>query len=387
MKPLDIICFAGAAYDIPYWTNRQEIMTLISKKHRVLYVEPRIFILTILKDIFKNPRKFFSGEKKNENFYVIGQINYLPFSRKFFLFNFINQKINEFFVKKAARKYGFAGPVIWIYDTEACYYLGKLNEKFIFYDCVDKHESQGGVERNREKIKNEEQNILKKAKVVATTSNALFKEKIKENPNTFLVRNVGDYKNFNPEAILNLEIKEDMKNIPHPIAGFVGAIDTYKINLDLIVKTALENPKISFVLIGKSFIEQGGGHNLNRTKNIYFLGPRPQKEIPSYVKTFDVCLIPYQENEYNEYSFPLKFFDYMATGKPIIVSGLPELLEFKDLIEIVKTPLEFSSALKKVLLKERGDKRQKRIEIASKNTWETRTQKLLEILENSYKDA
>lgn len=386
-KQHNIICFAGAKYDIPYWTNRQEIMSRVSKTHRVLYVEPRLFILSILKDILKNPAKFFKGVKKTENLFIISQINRLPFSRQSRLCNFINQKINEFFVKRAAHKFGFENPVLWIYDTEACYYLGKMNEKFVLYDCVDKHEAQEGIKAHAEKVKQEEKIILEKANAVAVTSRALFEEKKKQNPNTFFIRNVGDFERFNPEALKNLEIPEDIKKIKRPIAGFVGAIDSYKLNISLLRQISILNGDVSFVLIGKPFIDKNSKEieELKKRRNVYFLGPRDRKEIPAYVQAFDVCLIPYQKNEYNKYSFPLKFFDYMATGKPIIASGLPELEEFCEVIDIIKTPEEFTEILRKVILKGDSERREKRLEIASQNTWEIRTKKLLNILENNIK--
>jgi glycosyltransferase involved in cell wall biosynthesis len=84
---------------------------------------------------------------------------------------------------------------------------------------------------------------------------------------------------------------------------------------------------------------------LKRLANVHFLGPRSRQELPSYLKGFDVCTIPYVCDKLAESIFPLKLFEYLAAGRPIVTTALPELLPFREYIRIGNTDEEFLSAL------------------------------------------
>ena len=124
------------------------------------------------------------------------------------------------------------------------------------------------------------------------------------NPNVKLVPNVGDYDRFNPGKLSKLDIPADIAEIPKPIIGSVGAIDNYKVNLDLVYDVAKNNSQWSFVFIGpvKLADETTDISRLKELVNVYFLGLNNYKVVPSYVKAFDLCMIPYRENNYNKYS-------------------------------------------------------------------------------------
>jgi glycosyltransferase involved in cell wall biosynthesis len=71
--------------------------------------------------------------------------------------------------------------------------------------------------------------------------------------------------------------------------------------------------------------------------------------LPNYIKGFDVCIIPFQSNKVTRDSFPLKFFEYLAAGKPVVATEIPSLQEFVHLFTVAKDADHFSVAIQNAL--------------------------------------
>lgn len=387
-----IICFAGAKYDLPYWTNRQHIMSRVSKEHPVLYVEPRIWIVRAIMKEWRNPRKLFQffwrlivWEHASDSLVVISQWNLIPGSRESRVISLINHYLNSWWVLLRARLLGFAPSksIMWVYDTEAAEYLRSFKRSKVVYDCVDDHAAQAGVDRNPARVEDEEKRILARADLVTVTSRRLFELKRDKAKRIELVLNAGDVKLFQLGQHVCLDHHDPLVDIERPIVGSVGALDDYKIDSELIIEVAQAHPDWQFVFLGERVVDSTNEHidKLQTFSNIHFTGAVNRKTAPCYVKSFDVCMIPYKESRYNEASFPLKFWEFMATGKPVVVSGLPELSEYRDLIGYASSPSEFASMVEQSL-KSPDLHANERIELARKHSWEKRASRLLELLDD-----
>jgi glycosyltransferase involved in cell wall biosynthesis len=92
-----------------------------------------------------------------------------------------------------------------------------------------------------------------------------------------------------------------------------------------------------------------------------------------------VALIPYLENDYTRSCFPLKLYEYLAAGKPVVATGLPELRGMEPDVVVAK-PDEFAAAAARALELETPADVERRSAIAARNTWETRAARLLELV-------
>lgn len=392
INTIHIICFAGALFDQHGWTNRQHIMTRFAKEYPVLYVEPRVWIFRYIVEHVFSPQKtfrllkrIFSYEEKHSKLFIKSQWNLIPGSREFAWISKLNHKLNRWSVMHTARKLGFleGTSVIWIYDTEAAQYLSQFPHTTIAYDCVDNHAVQAGVNRNPKRVHQEERQILQRSDLVTVTSDLLLKMKRKQTHNIHLVLNAGDVELFQkpllPEAIFSA--KKVLGNIPHPVLGSVGALDSYKYDFDLLVESALSHPQWHFVFVGSPLVDQKT-HALKKLKklpNVHMIGSIPREHVPAYVAYFDICLIPYKDNEYNRASFPLKFWEFMATGKPIVASGVPELKAYEPLIAYAHNHQEFSQKIE-AIVQSNTEKNLQRIALASKHGWNNRAAELKKLL-------
>lgn len=385
---LMITCFGGAFFDRTPWTNRQQVMSRVSQKYPVLFVEPRVWLPRYIwrhrhkpGQLLKFFQRVFWYEKKHDGLYVKSQWNLIPYSREIEIVSRLNHWLNRLNVLFTARFLGFQHDqnVMWIYDTEAAEYLSAFKDALVIYDCVDDHAAQAGPNRNADKVRKEEMIILKRANLVTVTSKKLFEQKKPFNKNTHLVPNAGDVAMFE-NMIKTASRPKELLDIPHPILGAVGALDSYKLDFDLIRAAAMARPDWQFVFIGEPVVERLEDVNriLGSLPNVHRLGAQAHEQVPAFVKFFDACLIPYRDNDYNAASMPLKFWEFMATGKPIVASGLPELKKYQHLIEYAASPQKFIAAIEKVLSGDHSAA-QRRAE-AREHTWEKRVETLLSLL-------
>ncbi len=116
--------------------------------------------------------------------------------------------------------------------------------------------------------------------------------------------------------------------------------------------------------------------------NVRWLGPKPYAEVPRYVAAFDVGLCPNRWNDYGRSCFPLKVFEYLAAGKPVVASGNPDLESLAPDVRLARGADEFVAAISEALGRLGEHDRARRMQIAAENTWETRTGRLLELVSN-----
>jgi len=386
-----IICFAGAPYDMASWTNRQHVMTRMAKTRPVLYVEGRVWLLRYVVQHWRDPQaivtyflRLFWPQQVADQLYVKTQWNLVPGSREYMLISILNHLFNRWHLLLVAYLNGFTtkNSVVWLYDTEAREYLSAFPKATVVYDCVDDHAAQAGVDRNARRVAAEEQAILGRADLVTVTSNLLLQQKQQFNANTHLVPNAGDVELFSAPVNSQYRLPFAKRG---PVVGSVGALDSYKYDFALLAQAASALPEVDFVLVGRPQVHHTGRgsasalRELDQLPNVHLLGEVARDMVPAVVSHFDVCMIPYRSNDYNAASFPLKFWEFMATGKPLVVAGLPELQQYENYILYAHAADEFVKHLKTATTATDtlGDDRRV---LSREHTWDTRVARLQSFL-------
>ena len=363
---------------------------LAAAGHTVLYVEPPRWItgqiakLTLGVRREQRPSQWFRrlmcAEQRGANLHILSLIRYLPTRSR--SLRRLNYRLNLPVLRANIRRLGLKGATLWIYTPDAVAYAGHLGENLVCYDCVDEYAEQPYYTTNFEGIRYDEEELLRRAHVVITSARSLYEAKCQINPNTHLVRNVGDFEHFHRALLPDIPMSPELAPLPRPRIGFVGALDRYKLDIDVLTYTAQQRPMWSLVLIGpRGAAERPAAlSGLLEQPNVHWLGPKPYAELPGYIKGFDVCIIPYVSNDYTRNCFPLKFFEFLASGKPVVVSGLPELNEYKGLIEIADAPESFVRSIEETLRDENAARREARLAVARINTWDTKVERLVNIV-------
>ena len=256
------------------------------------------------------------------------------------------RELNRFSVIRAARaeieKQCFRHPIFLTTLPNASDYLGAFDEVLDVYYCVDEFSEWPGVEK--ELVKEMEATLLEKADLVVAVSDELVKSKSKPYRDTYLLTHGVDVKHFQSSTDLS-ESNQMMRKMSKPIIGFFGLIDE-RTDMDLLQMIVESRVKWSVVLIGKSIIDLT---RLKKYDNFCHIGAVAYEDLPKYSSCFDACILPYKINKLSENINPLKLKEYLATGKPVVSTALPEAVKLQPFVNIGTSHQEIIEQLDRVL--------------------------------------
>lgn len=381
----DIVLLSTADWDNPFWTNKQHVAVELARLgYRVLYIDSLGLRRPSAsgRDLKRIARRLWKAarppRKVRERLWVWSPI-VLPWHG-----NAIVRWLNRGLLAGGLKLWGtwlrFSRPWLWTYSPVTTEYLDLTMFRCRVYHCVDEIKAQPGMPSAF--LEKAEEKLAKQADVIFTTSLRLTESRRRWNPRTHYFPNVADFAHFNTALDAGTVVPEDLESIRPPRLGFVGAISGYKLDFELIRRLAEMRPDWSIVLIG----EVGEGdpwtdsERLGGLPNLHLLGPRPYRLLPSYLKGVDVALLPNRVNEYTDAMFPMKFFEYLASGLPVVSTNLKALHDFAALVHVAPTPEAFVVAIERAL-EGHGASLEQRLDFARQHTYETRTRKMLDVIE------
>jgi glycosyltransferase involved in cell wall biosynthesis len=280
----------------------------------------------------------------------------------------------------AARRLGMKDPLLWVYHPVMAPGLVAFPRATVLYDCVDEYAALPQFASTADDVRKLEEQLLRRADVVITSSPALFEAKSRLNPCTHLVENVADFDHFvrTPEVRPNARIEA----LARPRVGFVGAISTHKIDVGLVAACAAIKKDWSFVFVGGEIHGREVLEACAPLGNVHFAGHVDYEKLPSTMACFDLLWIPYGLNDYTRCVFPIKFFEYLASGKPVATTPIPALQKYAHLVELADGPEKMVRALESALASETPEKRSRRVAAAQRSTWNHRIDRILEVLKD-----
>jgi glycosyltransferase involved in cell wall biosynthesis len=385
-KLFSIVCFSSQEWAAPLPTNRQQVMRRAAERgHDVLFVETGDFIGRHVVRLLLGParsslaRRMFAGERVADGVTVRKAPNILPWGQRFELSNRVNGWMSRVVVGRATRALP-APRVTWLYDPRATWAIGRLGDLFAVYDCVDDYARQAAGRRNRALVAGADRRAAAAARLVFTTTPTLRDRHLAVNPSTHLVPNAADFRHFAPAAN-RARASASVSELPRPVLGFAGNITAAKVDLALLARLAEADPKRTILLAGPvDATLEPELRALARRANVVWTGTVPYDELPGIVAAFDVGLIPYAENDYTRNVFPLKLFEYLAAGKPVVATGLGQLVGLEPDVTTAHGLEDVESAVAAALtLRQTGDV-ERRQALAAANTWEIRTERLLSLI-------
>jgi glycosyltransferase involved in cell wall biosynthesis len=242
----------------------------------------------------------------------------------------------------------------------------------VIFDCMDDH---SGFTNNTDDALRMEDKLIGQADLVMATSQKLYDKTSNISDSVFMVKNGTDFEFFN-----HLEPNGQLDDLPRPIIGYFGAISDW-FDADLVEYAANVHPEWSFVLIGSTV--GCDTSRLEKLSNVNLLGEKPYQELPGFLYYFDVCTIPFKLVPLTLATNPVKFYEYLSSGKPLVTVKLPELEPHGDLCYFANTKEEFVEMIVKALA-EKGDEEliHKRITFAKDNSWDQRFLDIKEHIDN-----
>jgi len=379
---LRVVCLSPQPWRVDLPTNRQQVMTRVARSgHRVLYVETGEFLgRRIARWLRRGTRRQRVALEQSPGIHVTKALTIAPWGHRFRLAAELNAALTAWMLRRRLRR--DADPaVLWLYDPCFAACIGRSGEQFAVYDCVDDYAEQtGGDSRKRALLSEYDRLAASRSRLVFATAKGLADRHRETNEKTHLVGNVADFDHFAPAADRSIAVA-DLASLNGPVIGFAGNFLADKVDFTLLEALATRRPQWTLILAGPARDDTGSAlEDLATRENVRWLGPVAYADLPGYVAAFDVGTIPYLRNAYTRSCFPLKTFEYLAAGKPVVACGLPELEGMEPHVVVADDAESFVAAVDKALTMTSEADAASRREIAARNTWETRTRRLLELV-------
>lgn len=236
----------------------------------------------------------------------------------------------------------------------------------ILYDCMDEWENFPGIKPVLLAMESE---LVGRCDLLVVTAQKLHEKWRDYGRPTVLARNAVDYDFYRARCAPN----DRLSRINHPVIGYYGAIADW-LDLELVAHAAARRPEYTFVLLGGVFDVDVSA--LEALPNVMLMGQQPYERMPEYLYHFDACMIPFKINPITEATDPVKVYEYLSAGKPVVSTLLPELLPYRDYIYLARDADDFLEKLD-LALSERGEEIiARRIAFAKENTWEERRRRI-----------
>jgi glycosyltransferase involved in cell wall biosynthesis len=381
-----ILCISNMAWDATLPTNRQQLMRRFAARTPVAVVEAP---LPILGSLVGQSRKRIRhhGWRCEGEVAVLQAWDWAPYP--------VAQRSNAVsaWVDAAFRRYirtewerlGWGAPLLWLYPPDSADLLGVVGERLALYHCVDDYAaSQRYVGYQRVapySPAKREQTLVEAADLLIVTSPPLYQHWSAHNPNAHLLPNVADTALF-AQSLQPAPEHPALAGIPQPRVGYIGALDAYKVDFGLLEGLARRCPHIQFVCVGPVGIGDGThARALPRASNLHYLGALPQAELPAVLRGCSACLIPYAINDYTRGVSPLKLYEYLAAGQPVVASALPALQaeQTPGVLLADPSPASFAACLLRAMQTE-PSARLAIAQHAQSHSWERRVEQLEELI-------
>jgi glycosyltransferase involved in cell wall biosynthesis len=393
-----IVCLSSQPWGDGMWTNKQHIMSRVARTHRVFYVN---FGPKPLPDLLREkatrssprwgPLRAALDPIAEEH----AGVTVLDFWGPRLLVRALGRAhpwsvamTFDVRVKLLARyleRRNVTDPILWVYHPGYGPGVAAIPHRLLVYDCVDEYSQFPQYSADAGWLLEREEALCRAADLVFATSEGLYAAKRRYNPErTHLVHNVGDFTHFSRARAPETAVPADLAELPKPVVGFIGAVTGYKLDIAWLMELARRHREYSLVLIGPT--GQGAQATdmteLAAEPNVHLLGHRAYELLPGYVKGFDLAVIPYRLNDYTAHVFPIKFFEFLASGRPVVVSNLPALAAYFDRVGVARDANEFVAACEAALTDPSAGY-DARVALAAENTWEHRVERLLEHVERA----
>ena len=231
-----------------------------------------------------------------------------------------------------------------------------------------------------------EQRMLNRADLVLSVAEALSEDFRKMTCTPIVTCRMAGSREFIERVAKPLPVPADLAAVPRPIVGCTGFIDS-NYDWDLIAALARMLPEVSFVFVGGILNEpthlRAKMEIALALPNVRSLGPKQHEDLPAYLKGFDVCFNPLAVNEHGDRRCPLRLFDYLATDKPILSTGIREAFLHEELVATFKSADEAAALIRHMVQKGYPLDIPARLEYIRKNTWEARAALVRTELDNS----
>jgi glycosyltransferase involved in cell wall biosynthesis len=373
----DIVCVGFADWDTELWTNQHHLMARLARENRVLFIEslglrrPQLARRDLAR-VWRRLRSGLAPPRASDGLHVLSPL-VLPLHRSR-IARGLNGRLLPALVRTAARRLGLRRPILWAYVPQAETLVGALDPSLVIYHCVDDIAAHERIDTSS--FRAAEERFAARADLVLASAPSLAERMRRLSNNVLYAPNVADTELFS-RALDPGALDPALAQLPEPRILFTGAIVSIKLDFGLIVELARLRPQWSFALVGPVGLGDPATDvsALTAEPNIHLLGPRSYEQLPGVLRGGQAGLIPYTRNELTESIFPMKVYEYLAAGLPVVATPLPALTGLAD-VALAPDAQGLAARLDEALASDSPAMRAERSRRAASHSWNHRLQEI-----------
>jgi glycosyltransferase involved in cell wall biosynthesis len=272
-------------------------------------------------------------------------------------------------VRRVLAELKFRDPILLTTLPNAADYLHAFGERAAIYYCVDDFTRWPGV--NERLVIEMEQRLLSGVDLLVCSSDELAAQKRRPGLSTAILSHGVDFEHFAQAGMCAAGVEQFSK----PVIGYFGLLGDW-VDIELIELIARRFSGGTVLLIGSIVADKSRVFNL---PNVESYGPVEYADLPRRVAQMDVLILPYRTRGRGPTITPLKLREYLATGKPVVSTALPEAIRMKPWVRIAETPTEFVSQIEEALT-EPLPSSERLQDLLRRESWEAKAEKMAELI-------
>ena len=293
----------------------------------------------------------------------------------------LNRKLLARQIGWLARRQGLSRPILWIAIPTAADMIGQLDEQLVIYQVSDKYDANSmDHATDQATIAKLHNRAIDNADLIFYSGQKLLAEAERGRERSFLLEQAVDFDHWARVGTGGLEVAPEVTQIPRPRLGYFGAIEPWLIDQELVRRAAREHPDWQWVFIGNL----SRGVEIANLPNTHFLPPVAYDRLPSYAAGFDVCVLPWEtEKAFTSYGSAIKVREYLATGKPVVISPLPEYEAMGNVLRIARSREDFLRLIEDALGEDDPEAGRRRQAAVKDGTWDARAEWVSDTIEKA----
>jgi glycosyltransferase involved in cell wall biosynthesis len=384
IKDKSIICFAGEDWWYHHPHSKNHIMRRLARAgNRVMFVNsismglPSLASPDLWGKVKRKLRSYARFVRRTEEGIIVVSPPVLPFysSRAG---RAINRRLLVAQIKLLMIAFEFRRPVLWVAIPTAREMVNRLDESALIYQVSDKYDANRMDHATAKTvIAKMHEDLLARADLVYYSGRKLFDEEIISHPEITgkakLLEQAVDFDHFQSATSRSWNAPEDIASIPRPRLGYFGAIESWLLDQELIRYVSRERPDWHWVLMGL----KAARLEIEDLPNVHYLGSKPYSEMPRYASQFQACVLPWvTDNEFVSYGSAIKVREYLATGKPVVITPLYEYEPLDGILRISRGYDDFIAKVEDALTQDSDAKREARQRAVRHSTWDARAEQV-----------
>jgi len=275
-------------------------------------------------------------------------------------------------ISMLAKSRGMSRPILWIAIPTAIEVAGRLDEQLVIYHVSDKYDANTMDHATDPAfIRRLHERAIDAADLIFYSSRKLFAEADRGCEKSHLLEQAVDFDHWSRIGRGEVTVADAIAAIPHPRIGYFGAIEPWLIDQELIKQASRGRPQWNWIFIGN----KSRGLEIESLPNVHFLPPVPYQELPHYAAGFDVCVLPWNtEVPFTSYGSAIKVREYVASGKPVVISPLPEYESMSDVLRIGRSRDQFIELVDDALHENDPAQVKARQDAVKDGTWDARAE-------------